>query len=221
MTTHNPSPSDLQSGGQGRAGAPVGVWLLTALVVAAYIWQVSRSEQAGLRVLFDYAVIPARYDPAAGAAYAGLIAALTPLVSHAFLHGGFVHLTLNAVALLALGKALALRVGSAWLCLVFVVGAAAGAGLFIVLNPGLSMPLVGCSGAVCAIYGAIVADLLREARGAWGALRRREILVQAAMFLALNVVLAMAVRATGVIAIAWEAHLGGFIAGTVLGFLRR
>ncbi len=221
MTTHNSSPDDPQPIGPARAGAPAGVWILTALVVAAFIWQVSRSEQDGLQLLFDYAVIPARYDPAAGAPYPGLIAALTPLASHAFLHGGFVHLTLNAVALLALGKSLAERAGSAWLYLVFIVGAAAGAGLFIALNPELTLPLVGCSGAVCAIYGAIFADLLREARGAWGALRRREILVQAAIFLALNVFLAMAVRATGVIAIAWEAHLGGFIAGAVLGFLRR
>jgi membrane associated rhomboid family serine protease len=58
---------------------------------------------------------------------------------------------------------------------------------------------------------------LMGARWDWRAsLRDKRVLSAGAWFLALNVGLAAAVRQAGVMPIAWEAHLGGFIAGVLL-----
>lgn len=221
MTIQNSSDATPQPLEEDPPGAPAIVWALAGAIVAGFLWQISRSDQDSLKLLYDYAVIPVRYDPEQGAEFSGPLSFVAPLLGHAFLHGGWIHLILNVVALLALGKALAERTSQIWFLTVFALGAAAGAGLFIALNTGLAQPLVGCSGAVCAVYGAIFANLWRQSRAVEGGLKRLDVLMQAGMFLGLNVFLAMAVRASGVIAIAWEAHLGGFLAGVALGFLRR
>ncbi|PJN93600.1 hypothetical protein CNY89_19660 [Amaricoccus sp. HAR-UPW-R2A-40] len=91
-----------------------------------------------------------------GAFWSGLLHGARPIfegqgwtmfVTHAFLHGGFLHMAMNTAVLLGLGRFTADRYG-AWTVLpVFLVSAVAG-GLAFGLMSSDPVPMVGASGAV-------------------------------------------------------------------------
>jgi membrane associated rhomboid family serine protease len=167
--------------------------------------------------LFEsFALSPARIDVWWGEGAWGDIA--QAFIGHAFLHGGWLHLFFNLAILAMAGEVVGARYGDdgagfARLIALFVISAVGGAILFVALNAGSSLPMVGASGAACGMF----AGYLLGARGPdWkAALRDRVALQTGAYFLIANVALAALVRASGIFPIAWEAHLGGFVAGAI------
>ncbi len=133
-------------------------------------------------------------------------------VSHAFLHGGFVHMALNTVVLLALGTRLGNILGNGRILLLFFVSAAAGGLTFGLINQS-PFPMIGASGAVFGFFGT------------WKyfefvALRRigadlSPIWKFIGTLVLINVLMAFSYGGS----LAWEAHLGGFIAGWGMGAL--
>lgn len=164
-----------------------------------------------------FAIIPVRYDPGIDA-YPNLTAALAPLVGHVFLHAGWFHLAMNLLVFFTAADLVADRLearepgGLRFLALFFgsAIGAAAA---YVWFNPHAAMPAVGASGAICGVFAAYLLALRRDWRVA---LRDRDVQRSAFWFLAINVGLAAAARVSGVLPIAWEAHLGGFVAGAAL-----
>ncbi|MDE2915084.1 MAG: rhomboid family intramembrane serine protease [Paracoccaceae bacterium] len=135
---------------------------------------------------------------------------VTMFVSHAFLHGGIVHLALNATALLAIGKFIAERIGPWPMLALFLISAIAG-GLGFFLLSSARGPMVGASGAV---FGFIGLWLFLESRARRVLGRPMKPVWSTILGLvAANVVLALLFSG----ALAWEAHLGGFLAGVALG----
>ncbi|MBI6628288.1 rhomboid family intramembrane serine protease [Pontibaca salina] len=137
-------------------------------------------------------------------------------ITYAFLHGGFLHLAMNSVILLSLGKFAATHVGAAKTLLVLFLSAVGGAACFALLSSSTA-PMIGASGAV---FGLI---------GLWQAAdyqirRRSKLPVQPIVTAILGLVAAnvvfFVVLSGG---LAWEAHLGGWIAGWFSGqsFARR
>jgi membrane associated rhomboid family serine protease len=131
-------------------------------------------------------------------------------LTHAFLHSGFLHLAMNGVVLLALGKFVAERCGGWAMLLLFAVSAAAGGAAFGLIADTRA-PMVGASGAVFGFIG-----LWQY----WEAMARRQlgltlrpVFATLGALVAINVVLAVALGG----GLAWEAHLGGFLAGVALG----
>jgi membrane associated rhomboid family serine protease len=136
------------------------------------------------------------------------------LVSHAFLHGGLAHLAMNAVVLLALGKYLAALIGPWRLLPLYVLSAAAGAVAFGAIAD-TALPMAGASGAAMGFIG------LWQA-GEWRWRRRAGAPVTPIRNMMIGLVLAnliLWIAMQGLIA--WEAHLGGFLAGGLLGFAWR
>ncbi len=131
-------------------------------------------------------------------------------LSHAFLHGGFFHLVMNGVVLLALGKLVAQQAGSAAMLLLFAVSAIGGGIGFALLGQG-EAPMVGASGAVFGFL-ALWQYWEAQARRARG-LTLQPVFATVAALAAANVALAVLLEG----ALAWQAHLGGFVAGLVLG----
>ncbi len=133
----------------------------------------------------------------------------TMFLTHAFLHGDFLHLVMNMVVLLALGKLLTSVLGPARMLFVFAATAVAGALAFWALN-GAAGQMVGASGAV---FGFIGVWKFWEWRG------RRA--YRAAMRPLWSSLLALVIANFAVWwlfsgLVAWEAHLGGFLAGWVI-----
>ncbi len=131
---------------------------------------------------------------------------VTMFVTYAFLHGGLGHLGGNMLTLLALGTAVSARAGQRGFLIIYALSALGGAALFGLLASG-SQPMVGASGALFGLAGAWqywdFADPGRRA----GRVKR---LVTAAGGLAvLNLVLWVAMSGL----LAWQTHLGGFLAG--------
>lgn len=144
---------------------------------------------------------------------------LTMFLSYGFLHGGAVHLAVNSLTLVSLAPPLLarLRGGRAFLLLwaVSVLGGAAGFAAFA----DTPRPMVGASGALFGLAGAWVAldaaEALRETAGGVAARLRAcalAVLWPATILAALNLVMMWATPG----GIAWQAHLGGFLAGAAL-----
>lgn len=173
----------------------------------------------GILQAADHGLIgSARWRPLAyqnGAFWAGLLGdwqpnyALQPLtmfVSYSFLHGGFSHLLGNMLALLGLGTIVTERVGqrgflSLWLA------ATLGGGLAFGILSSSPQPMVGASGALFGLAGAWKAWDWQVARRDGGPLW--PILAWIAGFAVLNLVLWVIEGGL----LAWETHLGGFVAG--------
>lgn len=128
--------------------------------------------------------------------------------TYGFLHGGPIHLAVNMMTLVSLGSATYARVGAARYAAIYafsILGGAIGYGL---LSSGL-IPMVGASGALFGLAGAIIAWEARD-RLALGE-PMLPVYRMLAILAALNVVLWWAMNGH----LAWQTHLGGFLAGAV------
>ncbi len=192
---------------------PWQLWFLAGTIVAIELW-LSASDRGWIDPEWrTYAFLNgAFWRPVATGAVAPLFDEqwLTMYVSHAFLHGGIVHVALNSTVLLALGKHIAARTGPWVLLALFVVSAVAGALGFQILSNS-NAPMVGASGAVFGFLGLWLY---------WDFIHRRRlglpitpVLKTVLGLVAANVLIYFAFSGT----LAWEAHLGGFVAGVVVG----
>jgi membrane associated rhomboid family serine protease len=152
------------------------------------------------------------------------------IASHMFAHGGFAHIFMNMSALFAIGGRLVTRLGSppgAWLRFMglFLLSGLVGAALFLAIHPSGTIPMVGASGALYGLVGALVRmdrdglyviPLQRRFIGRFTLDFVRDNLL---LFVLLTVPALLMGSGGGV---AWEAHLGGFAFGLLAGprFLR-
>ena len=223
-----PQKDPLLSRREPIVNAPAAVlWLVLAFVVV-HVGRSLLSEIQDAYVVLGLGFIPARYGPDLYALPGGMVAAVTSFVTHIFLHGDVVHLAINSAWLLALGSPVVRRLGAVRFMLYFLFCGAAGALAFLLINPGLAAPMVGASGAISGLMGGLLRFMFpaiddgngpalqngapgvqRSSLGA--ALSDRRILLTIGIWVILNFVFAAGFSDYG--AIAWEAHLGGFIAG--------
>lgn len=183
-------------GGRVRDGRPVVTLTIIGLCVASFVAQM---------------VIPGwtsrwAFSPAAGE--------VEPVrfITAAFLHseGSIFHILFNMYALWLVGPYLEQTLGRwrfASLYLLSAIGGSVGVLLFAspfvtVTDVSWTAGVVGASGAVFGLFGAILVVLRRLGRDA------RQILV----FIAINGVIGFVVPG-----IAWQAHLGGLVTGIALG----
>lgn len=138
---------------------------------------------------------------------------VTMFLTYGFLHGGLLHLGMNMLALYVLARSLSQAMsGGAMVGLYALSQVAAGvAQLWLSDSP---LPVVGASGAIFGLAGAEIAIAARILLARGGSLR--PLAGPVAQFVALNVALTLAVPN-----IAWQAHLGGALAGMVMGALYR
>ena len=147
-------------------------------------------------------------------------------LTYAFLHGGFAHLIINMVWLAAFGSPLANRLGAWRFALFFAVTALAAVALHYALHPLDQAPLVGASGAISGMMGAAARFGFRIDRShgkpafAGAPLPFRDVLRSrgAMTFLGVWMIINLVTGVVGFVPgvenqIAWEAHIGGFLAG--------
>ncbi|MEQ8267935.1 MAG: rhomboid family intramembrane serine protease [Parvibaculum sp.] len=225
-------------------------WPVMALlipIVAVFLAMGAVSFEAQERIILLFALFPSRYLPEAGLFSQGLPGGVaaefwTP-ITYTFLHGGWEHVIVNSVWLLAFGSPIARRFGALRFFLFYFLCGAAGAFLHVLLYPGSSVPVVGASAAISGLMGG-AARFVFLAGGPLGALggrangmssqapRRkasiaaalsdRRTLIFVGVWIGLNFLFG-ATPLSGVLGVtvqvAWEAHLGGFIVGLlVFGF---
>ncbi len=130
-------------------------------------------------------------------------------VTYAFLHGGFLHLLFNMLVLLHLGRECVARLGNWGFFVLYILTAIGGAAGFLLLSdsPG---PMVGASGSIFGLFGAVQY---------WDWQRRRATRQSLGPFwkvmlglVLMNVILYIMVGGY----LAWQAHLGGYVAGFLI-----
>jgi membrane associated rhomboid family serine protease len=133
-------------------------------------------------------------------------------LTHAFLHGGLMHMAMNTVVFIALGAHLCRAVGERATMLLFAGTAVAGALTFgLLADTGMQfVPMVGASGALFGFLGAMKRWEWRYV-SAYDLPKRRFWSTILAL-VAVNVLLTVGLAGAGG-GVAWEAHLGGFVAG--------
>lgn len=177
------------------------------------------------------AFVPARYAGYANEIAGGQVAAVTSFLTHMFVHGNLTHLLFNSAWFLAFGGAIALRIGSLRFLLFTAFTGLVGALTFLAFHFGEPVPVIGASGAVSGMMGAVMRFLFSAMdRGNFAALREapksiplmsltealsdRRVLAITAIWLALNAITAVGIPGISEgDAVAWEAHLGGYMAG--------
>ena len=130
-------------------------------------------------------------------------------LTHAFLHGGWLHLGMNGAAFLGLGHALVRMIGIGRFLVIFAVTAIAGA-LTFGLVAETNGPLVGASGAIFGLFAVLTAWQERALRHAGRS--RAMIWRRIGGLVVLNAALAFGLGGL----LAWQAHLGGWVAGWLL-----
>lgn len=142
-------------------------------------------------------------------------------VTALFLHGNWAHALLNAVTAFAFGTPVARALGVTFrgvaVFVLFYLTCGVFANLaFAALHAGDPSPLVGASGAVSGLMAA--ASRLIAGRGRLGPILSAPVIGMGAAWIVVNVLVAVTGIAPGAdgAAVAWEAHLAGFLAGILL-----
>jgi membrane associated rhomboid family serine protease len=210
--------------------AMVGIHALRSFVLT--------SEQ-DLELLLLFAFIPARYDTALlleGALPGGVGAQVWTFVSYALIHADIAHLGMNSLWFVPFGSALARRFGTLRFVLFFAATAAAGAGVHLIAHLGEVFPVIGASAAVSGMmaasmrfafqpHGPIALWQQKDERAyhvpalpLLSALRDPRIFAFLVVWFGLNLLFGLGslpIVGAGQ-SVAWEAHIGGFLAGLLL-----
>ncbi len=144
---------------------------------------------------------------------------LLRLVGYMFLHGGWLHLAGNLLALFVFGDNVEDALGHWRYLLLYLLAGILGAALHVALGKDPEVPLVGASGGIAGIMAAYLL-LYPRAKLFVLAFARLPVLLPASWFVASWFAVNLLEAATGGHGgehdVAWWAHIGGFIAGMVL-----
>ncbi|SNY94176.1 Membrane associated serine protease, rhomboid family [Cohaesibacter sp. ES.047] len=179
-----------------------------------------------------FSFLPPRYGEVAQnfAFPGGIFGDVWTFVTYAFLHGGWAHLLLNLVWMAAFATVVLRRIGTFNFAIFFVVTAAAGAFVHLLVHLNSSSPLVGVSAVLSGAMAATARFAFVGGYGGFSALQgthtypaltlkqlwqNQQAMAFLGIWLVLNLVFGLT-SAFGGGGIAWEAHLGGFIAGLLI-----
>ena len=199
---------------------PILTWALIVLNVLIFLWESSFAEGALMGVFTCISVVPAQ----AVAAPFALETQLDVLRSM-FLHGSWAHLIGNMLYLYLFGDNVEDRFGSVRYLLFYIAAGLAASFAQYAVNPASSIPNVGASGAIAGVLGAYI--LMFPKARVDVLLGRQVVAMPAFIVLGFWIVLQL-VSGVGSIAdtaqtetggVAYMAHVGGFVAGLVLGVL--
>lgn len=215
---------------------PVVLATVAALVIVHVVRAVLPFD-ADNDFLLLFSFIPARYnDLLAGEAVpGGWAAGIWTFVTYALIHADLTHIGFNVVWLLPFGSALARRLGAARFTIFLLVTAAAGAAVHLATHLGEVYPMIGASAAISgtmagtmrfafqpggpllswrnrddAAYRVPAASLAQSFRDA-------RFLVFLLAWFGLNALFGLGgLQLVAGQTVAWQAHIGGFLAGLLL-----
>jgi membrane associated rhomboid family serine protease len=206
-----------------------------AIIHAARVYLLTPDQD--VEVLLRFAFIPARYQAVTTDVFPGGLAAdVWTFVTYALLHGDATHLIVNCIWMLPFGAAVARRFGMLRFLLLFAATAACGAAAHLFTHPQAPYPMVGASAAISGFMGASARFAFQRggpleswrrqdpesykipAQPLLIALRDPRVVIFLAAWFGINAVFGV----TGAALpgeeqdVAWQAHVGGFLAGLLL-----
>lgn len=198
---------------------PVVTWAIIIANVLVFLYESNLTATGLQHLIYTYGLVPVDVTLTNPTTW-------FPLISHAFLHGSWLHLISNMWTLFIFGDNVEDRMGSGRFLAFYLVGGVAAGIIQMVLGGDPSMPSVGASGAIAAILGAYflyfptakVVTFIPVLLFVWF------INIPAVIYLGFWFIsqlfsgLSALTLPTGASAggIAWWAHIGGFVFGLVL-----
>lgn len=184
---------------------PVTKFMLVGIVgIHIVVSQLLSSDQQQW-VMMNFGFIPEKIS-------SGDIANGLPLLSlftHMLLHGNWMHIVMNAFMLAAFGSGIEKWLGSRRLIILFLASGLFGVATHYILNTQSIFPMIGASGAISGLFAAAILMLNRGQREMGG---RFGILPFALLWIGLSIGFGMLGGPDGS-AVAWAAHVGGFLGG--------
>ena len=202
---------------------PVVTYTLIGMNALVFLYQLSMGLH-NQEMIYRYGLVPAKYTVEEISVYFSFANKIISLFSYMFLHGGFFHFAGNMLSLYIFGDNVEDHFGSARFLGFYVLCGFISAAFHFMADPVSRMPTIGASGAVAGLMGAYF--LLYP---------RAKILtvipiifipwfveIPAFVFLGLWFLIQFLNAAgEGAGAIAWWAHIGGFLTGLAFVKLNR
>lgn len=224
-----PPPVDSQP----MFNVPTVILVLIGLFALVHAGRSFLSPESDLVFLIEMAFIPARYvEGLLGSGVEGF----TSFVTYNFLHGDLAHLGVNSIWMLAMGSAVAKRVGTLRFLAFSLICGLFAALAHLLTHFGEIVPVIGASGVISGHMAAAIRFVFSVPEGPHGAgmmhsnlraiplkplsqsLKDGRVIAILGIWLLMNVVSGVGVISVGAdeSPIAWEAHIGGFVAGLLL-----
>ena len=208
-------------------------WFSTLLLIVAnvlvFLFELSLGPKLN-RLVLEFGIIPARYAIPQALVHASPAGLVVPIFASMFLHGGWLHLIGNMLFLFVFGRSIEDRFGHLKFLLIYFLSGLVAAATHILVNTGSTVPTIGASGAIAGVLGAYAVCFPRARittliplfiffwtvqipalflLGYW-------FLIQ---FVAGYQMLAIENATAG--GVGWWGHVGGVIAGVLLGIILR
>ncbi len=159
------------------------------------------------RAVYDWAFVPARYGAGMEWSWQAVLSPVTAL----FIHGGVLHLLMNLGMLMAFGAGVEKVMGPRRMLALYISSGVAGMFSHAVFYHDSAVPVVGASGAISGLFGAIV--IMMHDSGLTGGGGFRRLLPFIGVWIAISLFFGVfGVPGSGG-DIAWATHIGGFLAG--------
>ena len=214
---------------------PGAVTILAGLLVVIHLAStLILNEEGQIQLAIWFAFQPYRIVLMAEDPSFGIPLLWTPF-THALLHAGWEHVLFNTAWLVIFATPVVRRYGGGAMLALFLVSAAAGAAFFAATTLHAGIYLVGASGGVAGLTGAAIRFMFqpvlvgRDPETGEAVLLGRRLASIGEVFanprsryftliwLILNAAVPLVPMITGAsLAVAWQAHLGGFLAGLLL-----
>ncbi len=138
-------------------------------------------------------------------------------ITHMFVHGGWFHLAMNGLMMVAFGAGAEKIYGRPKTALLLLISGLVAVTAQFAVNPLSTSPMIGASGALSGLFAAVITSMIATGRmprgrfGVWGI---------GAVWIGLSALMAFVGIFAEIGEIAWAAHAGGFVAGALLARLR-
>jgi membrane associated rhomboid family serine protease len=190
---------------------PFSKYLVAALVIIHAFLYLILDAGTKLQIIYFLGFIPGKYT----STFEFDIGAIISPFAHVLVHGSSMHLLFNAIMGLVLGMYFEKMFGTRSTIKFFIACTLAGALAFFIIHPFSITPVVGASGAISGLFGALIYLTITQnnqhpmtqkfgKHGPW------PILIFWGLFIVVPGLL-MGGQAT-----AWEAHLGGYVCGIAI-----
>ena len=208
--------------------APAVVLWLIAVLTALHGLRIWLPPARAQDLAIEYGLVPARYSRAflesrmldPGTVWDRAV----PFVSYMGLHNDWTHLAINCLWLLAFGPIVARRFGATLFLAFFILCGIAGGLTYLAFAWGSEVAVIGASGAISGLMAAALRML--PGQSPWAVpgatplapIFSRQMLIFTGTLVAINVLTVVSGLSVGgeTGQVAWQAHLGGFVAGLLL-----
>jgi len=179
--------------------------------IAVHVLRLLLSIEIESDLIEALAFVPARYTEDVRAAGGSAPGTIFAPIAYQFLHAGWLHLGINAATLAAFGPPIERLLGPRrFLVFYLLCGVLAAAGQ-LVLDPYSTEAMIGASGGIAGLFGALLMLMgLRRGGARW-------ILAVLAIVIVIQLAFGLVgMPGTDGVDIAWAAHIAGLLAGLLL-----